>query len=216
MYILINIDHGINKNILLKYLVISFNYKFIKLLLHFPSLFSIYILILITVIIVKIALKIAFLPIQLKWLITIIHGGSAKTGSRCTSPLQRASPISCDRVSFPVSLLHEFSPRVTGCADRLSIPAELEFPTEWNRQLGAQEDVRRVYTPREKIKASGKIGGGNCYRCWCHSDYWESEKLQCAGSKGSVYSEGYENWFEEYVERNEEEGDGRSSYSDGL
>lgn len=90
MYILINIDRGINKNILLKYLVISFNYKFIKLLLHFPSLFSIYILILITVIIVKIALKIAFLPIQLKWLITIIHGGSAKTGSRCTSPLQRA------------------------------------------------------------------------------------------------------------------------------
>lgn len=66
MYILINIDHDINKNILLKYLVISFNYKFIKLLLHFPSLFSIYILILITVIIVKIALKIAFLPIQLK------------------------------------------------------------------------------------------------------------------------------------------------------
>lgn len=68
MYILINIDHGINKNILLKYLVISFNYKFIKLLLHFPSLFLIYIyiLILITVIIVKIALKIAFLPIQLK------------------------------------------------------------------------------------------------------------------------------------------------------
>ena len=70
MYILINIDHDINKNILLKYLITSFIYKFIKCikLLHFPSLFliHIYILILITVIIVKIALKIAFLPIQLK------------------------------------------------------------------------------------------------------------------------------------------------------
>lgn len=49
-----------------------------------------------------------------------------------------------------------------------------------------------TYTPREKIKASGKIGGGNCYRWWCHSDYRESEKLQCAlgvGWEGSVYSE---------------------------
>lgn len=52
-----------------------------------------------------------------------------------------------------------------------------------------------TYTPREKIKASGKIGGGNCYRWWCHSDYRESEKLQCAlgvGWEGSVYSEGCE------------------------
>ena len=42
------------------------------------------------VIIVKIALKIAFLPIQLKWLITIIHEEEArKLVLGCTSPLQR-------------------------------------------------------------------------------------------------------------------------------
>ena len=46
MYILINIDHGINKNILLKHLITPFfnqEYEFIKLLLYFPSLFLIYI-----------------------------------------------------------------------------------------------------------------------------------------------------------------------------
>lgn len=42
MYILINIDHGINKNILFKYLITSFfNQEFIKL--YFPFLFLIYI-----------------------------------------------------------------------------------------------------------------------------------------------------------------------------
>lgn len=131
------------------------------------------------IIVIKTALKIVFHPIQLKWLITIIRGAfmeEAKTSSsRAPSPRQRTYHR-FPAAAFPVSLLHEFSPRVTGCADRPSIRL---------KSAAGSAGCARVYTPREKIKASGKIGGGNCYRLWwCHSDYWESEKLQCALGSG--------------------------------